>query len=199
MPVRVPPPATTTGIQKSTMVVALVVLQERPGTTAVVGGLMVIAGIVVVASGTAGASRRRARAGLVWGAATGAAIAAYTLFDDHAVTTWALLPVPYFALSTAWQAILMTPALRRRTTLPLLTVLRRNRWEIGIVAVLSPLAYILVLEAMRTTPVSLVAPARETSIVVGALLAWWVFHEPRPLRRFLGAAVVLTGIALIVA
>ena len=65
------------------------------------------------------------------------------------------------------------------------------------VAVLSPLAYVLVLEAMRTAPVSLVAPARESSIVVGSLLAWWLFKEPDPLRRLLGAVIVLGGIALI--
>ena len=72
------------------------------------------------------------------------------------------------------------------------------RWrEIAVVAVLSPLAYVLVLEAMRTAPVSLVAPARESSIVVGSLLAWWLFKEPDPLRRLLGAVIVLGGIALI--
>ena len=50
---------------------------------------------------------------------------------------------------------------------------------------------------MRTAPVSLVAPARESSIVVGSLLAWWLFKEPDPLRRLCGAAIVLGGIVLI--
>ena len=55
----------------------------------------------------------------------------------------------------------------------------------------------LVLEAMRTAPVSLVAPVRESSIVVGSLLAWWMFREPDPRRRILGAVIVLAGIVLI--
>src|SRR5699024_11284366 len=74
----------------------------------------------------------------------------------------------------------------------------RAHWrEILLVAALSPLAYVLVLEAMRTAPVSLVAPVRESSIVVGSLLAWWMFREPDPRRRILGAVIVLAGIVLI--
>lgn len=80
----------------------------------------------------------------------------------------------------------------------LVDVLRRYWRESLVVAVLSPLAYILVLEAMKTTPVALVAPARESSIVVGALLGWWLFKEQGIVRKVIGACVVLAGIALTV-
>ncbi len=43
------------------------------------------------------------------------------------------------------------------------------------------------------------SPARESSIVVGALLSWLVLREPSPRRRLVGAVVVLAGIAGIVA
>ncbi|MCG7310903.1 EamA family transporter [Brachybacterium sp. ACRRE] len=182
-----------------TVVLALTVLGERPGWPAIAGAVVVIAGIVVVATGGARALRHRASTGIAWGVATGAGIAAYTLWDDHAVTTWSLAPVVYFSFGCTLQALAMTPgALRRGRAAPVGGVLRRRRREVGVVAVLSPLAYVLVLEAMRTTPVSLVAPARESSIVVGSLLAWWLFREPDPVRRVLGAAIVLGGIVLIV-
>ncbi|MGX5669167.1 EamA family transporter [Kocuria rhizophila] len=71
----------------------------------------------------------------------------------------------------------------------------RNR--IVAVGLLSPLAYILVLFAMQSTPVALVAPLRESSIVVGSLLAWWIYKENRLVPRLIGCAAVLTGIALI--
>jgi drug/metabolite transporter (DMT)-like permease len=64
------------------------------------------------------------------------------------------------------------------------------------VAVLSPLAYVLVLQALTLAPVSLVAAARESGIVVGALLGWLVLREPDPGRRLLGTGLVATGIAL---
>ncbi|WP_299302347.1 DMT family transporter [uncultured Brachybacterium sp.] len=179
------------------MVVAILVLGERPGWAAALGALTVIAGIVVVATGHSGTSRQGVRAGVAWGAMTGVAIAAYTLWDSISVTTFGLPPVTYFVSSCLWQVVLMTPALLRRHRDQLSPVLRTRWREIAAVAVLSPLAYVLVLEAMRTAPVSLVAPARESSIVVGSLLAWWLFKEPNPLRRLLGAGIVLSGIVLV--
>lgn len=180
-----------------TMVVALAALHERPGWVAVSGAALVLTGVVIVASGGRRASQRgKAMIGLQYGVATGVAIASYTLWDDHSMTTLALAPIPYFALNTAWQAVLMAPRLRSHG--PIRETLRRYWREVVVVGVLSPLAYILVLQAMRSTPVSLVAPARESSIVVGSLLAWWLFKEPNPVRRLLGAVVVLAGIALIV-
>lgn len=183
-----------------TMLFAILVLAERPGKIAVVGGFVIVLGVAVVASARSsdGMAGRPASAGtgLLWGGFTGLAIASYTLWDDHAMSQLALLPIPYFAFSTAWQSLLMLPGLRGRRTE--LTRVPRDHWrEIICVAVLSPLAYILVLQAMTTTPVALVAPARESSIVVGSLLAWKLFDEPAPARKLAGAIVVLMGIALI--
>ena len=158
---------------------------------------MVIGGIVVVATGRSVAGRHGIRAGVVWGTATGIAIAAYTLWDSYSVTTLGLPPVGYFVTTCLWQVLLMTPTLLRRHREDVVPVVRSHGREVLLVAALSPLAYVLVLEAMRTAPVSLVAPVRESSIVVGSLLAWWLFMEPDPLRRMLGAAIVLAGIVLI--
>lgn len=183
-----------------TMLFAILVLAQRPGLVAIVGGFVIIAGVAVVASArsanTATGQSHSPYRGIQWGALTGLAIASYTLWDDHAMTALTLLPIPYFALSTAWQAALMVPGLRGRRA-ELVRVPRQYWRETLCVAVLSPLAYVLVLQAMTTTSVALVAPARESSIVVGSLLAWRLFHEPAPARKFAGAVVVLAGIALI--
>ena len=183
-----------------TMLFAIWILADRPGSVAIVGGFVVVAGVAVVASARSSSGPDRHRAsrwrGVRWGAVTGAAIASYTLWDDHAMTHLALLPIPYFSLSTVWQAALMAPGLRGRRT-ELVWVVRAHWRETLCVAVLSPLAYVLVLQAMTTTSVALVAPARESSIVVGSLLAWKLFHEPAPVRKFAGAVVVVVGIALI--
>lgn len=186
------------------MLVAVLLLGERPGAQGLIGGVVILAGIAVITTGAGAAggsgAHGRVGAGLAWGAFTGTAIAGYTLWDDHSMASLGLLPVPYFVMSCVWQTLLMTPALPRATGhRPLGPVLRRNWWQVLVVAAASPMAYILVLQAMRSTDVSLVAPARETSIVIGALLGWLLFKEARPGRRLVGAAVVLTGIALIVA
>lgn len=191
-----------------TMVVAVLFLGERPGWAGLAGGLIVVAGVAVVASVksrstkagqlTGETAHRRRLAGLRWGALTGLAIAAYTLFDDHSVTALELAAVPYCAASMFWQSVTMSPiAWRRRDRV--FPALRMYWREVAVIGVLSPFAYILVLQAMKTTPVALVAPARESSIVVGSLLAWLLFKEPNPGRRLFGAAIVLAGIALIAA
>lgn len=183
-----------------TMVTALALLGEAVHPVNALGGLLVIVGVAVVAATRRRGERRgaRAHAGLAWGALTGLTIAGYTLWDDHAVTALGLTPVAYFAATAAFQSLSLAPMMRGRRGD--LRRLARAHWRAtAVVAVLSPLAYILVLIAMQTTPVSLVAPARESSIVIGTLLAWWIFREPAPARKVLGSLVVLAGVALIAA
>jgi drug/metabolite transporter (DMT)-like permease len=182
-----------------TVGVSVLLLGERPPLLALAGALVVVAGVVVIATGgVSGAAPRARRAGLGYGIGTGATIAAYTLWDDHAVNALAVPPLPYFALGLLVQCLVLAPASwrdRERAR----QVWAVHRRQVVAVAVLSPLAYVLVLQAMRMAPVSLVAPARETSIVVGSLLAWLVLREPHPARRLVGSAVVLIGIAGLVA
>ncbi|HEY3505266.1 MAG TPA: DMT family transporter [Actinocatenispora sp.] len=181
-----------------TMVVAVAVLGERPGVPALAGGLLVLAGITVVTTVRRPRGGLPVSSGVAYGAATGVMIAAYTLWDDHAVTDWRLTPMVYFAFAVTMQAVLLTPlALRRRRRRVVRPMVTAHWREIGTIAVLSPAAYVLVLVAMQTVPVTIVAPARESSIIVGSLLAWLLFHEPRPVRRLAGAVVVLGGITLI--
>jgi drug/metabolite transporter (DMT)-like permease len=71
-------------------------------------------------------------------------------------------------------------------------VLRRGiQWDVrraAGVGLLSPLAYVLVLFALARAPVSIVAPARETSILLGTLLGTTVLAEGQRLRRLCARA-----------
>ncbi|MFB9833035.1 EamA family transporter [Actinoallomurus acaciae] len=179
-----------------TMLFAILLLGERPTAIAVLGAVVVVAGIVVVAGNPFRSGQRHPVHGVLWGAATGATIASYTLWDSSSVTSLHLAPVTYFTGTFLLQSLILTPrALRRRGELQ--TAIRTNAAPILTVAVFSPLAYILVLTAMRTAPVALVAPLRESSIVIGSLLVWRLFHEAHLARRIIGAAIVLAGIAAI--
>ncbi|WP_037569105.1 DMT family transporter [Phaeacidiphilus oryzae] len=179
-----------------TMLCAVLLPGERPTGTAVLGALVVVAGIVVVAGNPFRNGQRRPLRGVLWGAATGATIAAYTLWDSHSVTSLRLAPATYFTGTYLLQSLMLTPrALHRRDHVR--SVTRTNAGPILTIAVFSPLAYVLVLTAMQTASVALVAPLRESSIVVGSLLAWWLFDEAHLARRIVGAAIVLAGIAAI--
>jgi drug/metabolite transporter (DMT)-like permease len=178
-----------------TVLVAVLVFREHTTVLAMSGVALVVAGVLVISFGRRNpASPHRRRVGVGFGIATGASIAAYTLWDAHAVTTLGLPALPYFTVGLLCQWVGQTPSIwRRRTALrPVLLAYRR---QILVVAVLSPLAYCLVLEALTLSPVSVVAPVRETSIVVGAVLSWLVLREPHPARRLAGSVVVLAGVA----
>jgi drug/metabolite transporter (DMT)-like permease len=179
-----------------TMGFAVLALGERLTPVALLGALLIVAGILVVIGNPFRTGSRHALPGMLWGGATGAAIAAYTLWDSYAVTIWRLAPASYYAGTLLLQGLIMTPlALRRRQRLA--ATLRSDTRPILVVALFSPLAYLLVLTAMQRAPVALVAPLRESSIVIGALLACWLFGEDHLARRVAGAVVVLAGIAAI--
>ena len=61
-------------------------------------------------------------------------------------------------------------------------------------ALLSPLAYILVLIALSFTAVSAVAPAREVSVLFGVLLGRRLLGEGALARRLAAAAAIVAGI-----
>jgi drug/metabolite transporter (DMT)-like permease len=68
-----------------------------------------------------------------------------------------------------------------------------RRQAVG-VALLSGFAYILVLYALQLAPVSYVAPARESSVLVGAALGVGVLGEGDRRRRLGSAAAIAVGI-----
>lgn len=173
------------------VVAAVWFLGERPGVAALVGAVAVIVGVFVIGGLGIGGTN-----GVGYGLATGVLIAAYTLWDAHAVTALAVSPLVLMAGSAAVETVLLAPyALARRPQVRLLV--KEHKVPILVVAVLSPIAYILVLLAMRLAPVSMVAPARELSIVIGSLGAWLLLGEPNPVRRLAGAVIVVVGVAAI--
>jgi drug/metabolite transporter (DMT)-like permease len=181
---------------------AVLLLGERPGPIGLAGAFLVIAGVLVISTGkpeahlTSPEHTLARRKGVGYGLLTGVTIAGYTLWDAHSVTTLAVPPVLYFGAGAVVQSVLLAPyALRNR---PAVAGLWRNhRRDILVVGLFSPLAYLLVLFALRVAPVSLVAPARELSIVFGGVAAWLMFGEPNVVRRLSGSLVVLAGIAAI--
>jgi drug/metabolite transporter (DMT)-like permease len=138
-------------------------------------------------------STHSVKAGAGYGLLTGGAIAGYTLWDATAVTTFAVAPLLLEWGCNVGRSVMLAPyaAVRfarvRRTW-------QAHRREILAVGVLSPLAYVCVLLALTRAPVSVVAPARELSIVIAGLFGWLLLREPNPVVRLAGACVVLTGV-----
>lgn len=171
---------------------AVVALGQRPDVLDVAGGAVIVAAVLSLT----GRPREAGREAVGFALATGALIAGYTVWDAHAVNTLELSVVTYFwGAQLSLALLLLPPVLRRRQELR--TAWHDNRVAILGIAVLSPLAYMLVLWALRLASVSLVAPAREVSIVFGAVVGARILHEPAGKRRTIAAVGVVAGIALL--
>lgn len=175
--------------------VAIGLLGERAGPVAWAGILLIVAGVFLLAREPNGGGRSPAgaRLGVIFGLLTGAFIAAYTLWDKQAVGNLALSPVLYYWGSLLVQTVVLLPvAVRRRGEIR--AAWRARRAETLGVAVLSPVAYLLVLTALVFAPVSRVAPAREIGILIGTILGGGLLAEGGLERRLLASLCMVLGI-----
>ena len=171
---------------------AIVALGERPTPLALAGAGLIGISVVVL---TGGSARRvtTVRTAVIYGLVTGLFIAAYTIWDKLAVSTLLIAPILYDWGTGCGRTLLLAP-LAWRLRAQVARGWREHRREALIVAVLSPLAYILVLTALVFTPVSYVAPAREISILIGTALGTRLLAEGDGARRLLAAGGMVAGV-----
>ena len=123
-------------------------------------------------------------------------IASYTLWDRYAVATLGTPALLQGYATFPFMAVVFAlPALRAKDRTAL--VWHRYRAQVAGAAVLMPLAYILVLAALAFTAVSVVAPAREVSVLFGVLMGGRLLGEGSVGRRLTAAVAIAGGIIAI--
>jgi drug/metabolite transporter (DMT)-like permease len=188
------PLARGTGPLLATMA-AIALFGERPSVVALCGMLLLVAGVFALSreqGGTEG-EPRSVGAGVIYGLLTGILIGAYTLWDKHAVGVLLLPPLLFDWAANLVRAVLLTPTAwwgREKVG----AVWRTHRREVVGVALLSPLSYILVLTALSFTPVSYVAPLRETSILMASAMGARLLAEGDIKRRLPAAGAIVVGV-----
>lgn len=186
------PLARGTGPLLSTLA-AIALLGERPSLLAL-GGMAAIVLAVVLLTATPRTWRSSAlQSGVTYALLTGVLIATYTLWDKYAVSRLAIPPLLLDWAGNATRTLVLAP-LALSGAANLSQVWAATKREAAIVAVLAPLAYILVLTALRFTAVSYVAPAREVSILIGTVLGTRVLAEGDPGRKLAAAAMMVAGV-----
>ncbi|HZZ91918.1 MAG TPA: DMT family transporter [Usitatibacter sp.] len=178
-----------------TIAFAVAVLAERPSGVALVGAFLIGASALVLTGNPFAHRHGSARQGVRFALLTGCTIATYTLWDKASVATWLIPPLVYDWGSNAFRVAVLVPWTERRAPGGMARAWATQRKTALAIAVLSPLAYILVLTAMVFTPVSLVAPAREVSILFAALMGAHFLREGDVMRRVVAAAGMVLGIA----
>ena len=176
-----------------TMLGAVVLLQERPTGLAIFGALLIAGGAVTLS----GNFRRLKDAGSLpavgFALLTACMIASYSVVDKIAVSAYLIPPLLHDWATNLGRVFIMTP-MAIRQPVQVREAWRRYRKEIIGVAVLCPLSYILVLSAMVFTPVSYIAPAREISILVAAILGTQLLAERDAKRRLCAATAMVAGV-----
>jgi len=166
------------------LIFGVAVLGHGTSVGQVLGVCLVAVGILLVRG-----TRPTVGRGVLLGLAVAGVIATYTLVDKVGVTHAGALP--YLELS------MVVPSL----TYAAIYSPQRLKAELNVSTVVAGVAtfgaYCMVLLALQRSSAASVAAVRETSVVVGAFLAWRFLKEPVGWGRLGGAALVAGGIALV--
>jgi len=178
---------------------AILVLGEQPTLSGWTGIGIIFFGILFIAGGRrlfSGAASVGVARGLRWGVITGLFIAAYTVVDGWSVKTLHVSPLVFYSLGLSLRSLLLLPVALRDGP-GLRAQWKRNRTYIVAVGMLSPLAYTLVLYAMTRAPLSYVAPIRELSMMLAALLGAQFLREDDARWRIVGSALMAIGVVVL--
>jgi drug/metabolite transporter (DMT)-like permease len=174
---------------------AITLFGERPTPIALAGGAIIVLSVFQLTGGAAlfHQSRAHLRTAAKFGLASGLCIAGYTVWDQRAVSHLNLPPVLYDCGTSVVMGLLIAPfAWRRRDEVAI--EWRTHRRQAATVGVLGATGYVLILTAMKFTPVSYIAPAREISVVIGAFFGARFLKEADSRRRIAAAAAMAVGI-----
>lgn len=175
---------------------AIVLFGERPSYLALLGTVLIVISVFLLAGGFSIFRHVQNRQAVFYGLLTGLTIAAYTLLDSFTVSKVLLAPILLSWMSESFRTLLLSPvAIKNWSKLRL--EWQMHRLEALGIAILSPLAYLMVLTALVFTPVSYIAPAREISILIGAVLGTTVLSEGNKRRRLLAASGMVAGVMLL--
>lgn len=174
---------------------AVMFLGEAISTTMAIGAAIIVFGVLMLTGGLRPDARHVATS-LGFGLCTGVLIGGYTAWDAYAVSVLLVPPLLLDFATNAGRVVLLAPYAHRRKSL-VVQHWREHRTGVLAIAILSPMAYILVLYAMTFTPVAYVAPTRELSVVLSVLAGSILLQEGRLPWRLGWALVVLGGMALL--
>ena len=134
---------------------------------------------------------------MLWGAATGFLVASYTVVDAYGVEMLGIAPVVLIWFSSVLRIFLLAPhTLANRSEI---RARMAGKWWLAVgVGVLAPLGYILILTALKLgAPLSVVAPMREMSMMLAALLGVTILRERVGPWGLAGCGIMIGGVVLL--
>lgn len=161
----------------------------------ILGALIIIIGVVCLTGGFK-EGVTNVSASLAFGLGAGLLIGSYTAWDAYAVSVLLVPPLLLDYVSSVGRVLLLAPiAINHRETIA--DHWQHHRAAVIAIAVFNPLAYILVLYALTFTPVVLVAPTREISVLLTVLAGSLLLGEGQLKQRLAWATFILFGTILL--
>ncbi len=175
---------------------AILLLGERPTILAIGGTILIALGVFALT----GDPRKLRRVGLdpgaLYGIATGVAIAVYTIWDKQAVSVMLITPLTLLWVSCLGRTIVLAPMAMRRWP-EVRAAWANHRGEVIGIAVLDNLSYLLFLTALAFSAVSYVGPARQVSILIGALMGRRLLAEEQASQRLAAVGAMMVGLVIL--
>jgi drug/metabolite transporter (DMT)-like permease len=172
---------------------AIALFGERPTPVALAGLFLIATGAFLLTGSPTALRRSGSGKAVAYGLITGVFIGAYTLWDKYAVATLLIPPLLQYYGPTLGQVLLLAPYVARHKD-ELDREWHTHRRALFVVGLLSPISYILVLTALTFSLVSYVAPTREISILLGAIMGARLLAEGDATRRIVASSAMVLGV-----
>jgi drug/metabolite transporter (DMT)-like permease len=175
---------------------AVALLGERPTIVAIGGTILIAIGVFALTGDPRKLRSAGNLPGVAYGLATGVTIAGYTIWDKQAVSVIMITPLMLLWFSGLGRTILLAPIAIRRIG-EVRAAWSAHRGEVLGISVLDTLSYLLFLTALAFSPVSYVAPARQMSILIGALMGQRLLAEEQASRRLVSVGAMMVGLVIL--
>lgn len=178
-----------------TIIIAIFLFQERLSKLQFVSILFIVLGSYLL-SEISFSKGRNNRKSIAYALLCGFIVSLYTITDKYAVGTLLLPPIVLDFFNNLGRCVLLAPHALKNYKDTLYN-LRSNFKELLIVATLSPLSYLLVLYAMTLSPISLIAPLRQISILLSALFGFKLLCEGKNILKIVGISITFLGLFIL--
>ena len=175
---------------------AIFIFSERPTLIVFGGTLIICSGVIILTGDPRQLAKSDALIGVSYGFVTGLVVASYTLWDAYAMSRVLIAPLMFQAGLSVIRMVILFPFVLHRAE-EIRHAWRIDHWNIIGIAIMSSLAYLIILFVLAFAPVSYVAPMRTLSILIGVLLGTNLLKEKDMPRRVLASLAIIVGVVML--
>lgn len=175
---------------------AILLFAERPTLIVFSGTIVICIGVVILTGDPRSLTKSDALPGISYGVMTGFIVATYTLWDAYAVNQAEIAPLIFQGGLSIIRMLIVLPLMLNRGD-DIKQAWKVDKFYVIGIAILSSLAYLIILFVLEFAPVSYVAPMRTLSILIGVLMGANLLGEEDMPRRVISAIAIVIGVILL--